>query len=66
MCNDKVDMNCEHKGSVFTFLKRSLQESLLLEFVRIQIIFFLNSEYFNAACSAVDETLAYCFQNLYK
>ena len=65
MYNDKVYMDCEHKGSIFIFSNRSLQESPLLEFVMILII-FLNSEYFNATCSTVDETLAYCSQNLHK
>jgi len=41
MYNDKVYMICEHKGSIFIFLNRFLQESLLLEFVMILIFFFL-------------------------
>jgi len=44
MYNDIAYMYCEHKGSSFIFLNRSLQDSLLLEFVMILIIFF-NSEF---------------------
>jgi len=43
-------MHREHTGSIFIFLNRSLQESQVLEFVMITIIFFFNSEYFNAGC----------------
>jgi len=35
-----VYMYCEHKGSIFIFLNRPLQESLHLEFVLSLIIFF--------------------------
>ena len=47
-----VYMYCEHKGSMFMFLNRSLQESLLLEFVVILLHIHIssNSEYFNAGC----------------
>ena len=44
MYNDTVYMYCEHKGSVLISLNRLLQESLIIEFVMILII-FLNSEY---------------------
>jgi len=43
MYSDMVYMYCEHRGGIFMFLNRSLQESLLLEFVVILIyIFILN------------------------
>jgi len=47
--NDILLTYSEHKGSIVIFLNSSLQESLPLEFVMI-LIFFFNSEYFNAGC----------------
>ena len=47
---DMVYTYCECKGSIFMFLNRSVQESLLLEFIVILLYFFLNSEYFNDGC----------------
>jgi len=41
MYNEIEYMYCEHKSSMFIFLSRSLQESLLLEFVMIIIIFLI-------------------------
>jgi len=37
--NDIVFMYSEHTGSIFIFLNRPLQESLMFEFVMIPIIF---------------------------
>jgi len=53
---DIVYMSCEHKGSIFVFLYKSLQESLLLEFVII-LIFFLNAECFNAGCEIAQKII---------
>jgi len=41
MYNDIVYMYFEHKGSVFIFLNKLLQESLIIEFVMILIIFLI-------------------------
>ena len=65
MNSDLVCMYCEHKGSIFIFLNRSLQESLLLEFVMIVIIFFFNSEYFNAGCWIASKNYTISYNGMY-
>jgi len=38
-------MYCEHKGSIFIFLNKSLQEALLLDFVDSNFFLILNMLY---------------------
>jgi hypothetical protein len=40
MYNNRENIYCEHRGSIFNFLNNSLHKSLFLEFVIIVIIFF--------------------------
>jgi len=39
--SDTVCMYCEHKDSIFIFLNRFLQESLVLEFDTILLLFLI-------------------------
>jgi hypothetical protein len=65
MCNDMVYMYCGHTGSILIFLNRSLQESLLLEFVVILLYIFFNTEHFNPGCCLPPKIIPLSYNGMY-